>query len=136
MRSLAKLSEAVYTPGGTQKNSRRPESSVAKHTLRLLLEQLAVPPLAYVPLCRSSSPFRPVLRIPPRESSVFVTRARASALLCVEVERDTCAGRALDPASPTSADAGGTARPTRVACLAITALKQSSHDRAPRPPGM
>eukprot|EP00966_Prymnesium_polylepis_P246813 5707893-Prymnesium_polylepis.1 len=113
VRSLAKLSEAVYTPGGSAAprnrcrlrvpaadpaspallcmaggtaNARRPDAAAAKRRLRALLGELSTPPLAYVPLCRSSARFCPVLRIPPEEASVFVTRARASALLCVEVE--------------------------------------------------
>jgi phosphatidylinositol 4-kinase len=47
-----------------------------------------IPPLAYVPLCSSSEKFRRVVRIPPREVNVFVTRERASALLLVEVLAD------------------------------------------------
>ncbi|KAL1499635.1 hypothetical protein AB1Y20_011834 [Prymnesium parvum] len=86
VRSLAQLSEAVYTPVGTQ-NARRPEPATARRQLRALLDTFSLPPLAYVPLCRSSSLFRPILRIPSSEATVIVTRARASALLCAEVYR-------------------------------------------------
>ena len=89
VRSLAQLSEAVYTPGSSSTSvpGKRPTAAVAKAQLRSLLSSLKLPPLAYVPLGPSSSPFCPVLRIPASESSVFVTRERASVLLCVEVER-------------------------------------------------
>eukprot|EP00965_Chrysotila_dentata_P250550 6209516-Pleurochrysis_carterae.AAC.3 len=71
--------------------SRRPEASAAKSRLRQLLSELRIPPLAYVPLTRSSHLFRHVVRISPDEVGVFVTRERASALLCIEVCADALA---------------------------------------------
>jgi hypothetical protein len=42
----------------------------------------------YVPLVGSSSPLRPVCRVLPHEGNVFLTRARASALVCLETAAD------------------------------------------------
>ena len=87
VRSLAQLSEAVYTPGSTQAGV-RPPSSVARERLVSLLSQFKLPSLAYLPVVRSSAVFCEVVRIPAEEVNVFVTRARASVMLPVEVVRD------------------------------------------------
>ena len=57
--------------------------------LEVLLRELRPPPLTYLPLCRSSDVFCPVVRLPRGETHVFVTRERASVLLCAEVVRDS-----------------------------------------------
>lgn len=89
VRSLAALSEELYTPrSGVPVIERRPETAAARQKLRTLVAGMFIPPLAYVPLCSSSEKFRRVVRIPPREVGVFVTRERASALLLVEVLAD------------------------------------------------
>jgi phosphatidylinositol 4-kinase len=89
VRSLAALSEELYTPrSGVPVIERRPEAAAARQKLRTLVAGMFIPPLAYVPLCSSSEKFRRVVRIPPREVGVFVTRERASALLLVEVQAD------------------------------------------------
>lgn len=87
VRALAALSEALYTPGGTGlANAKQPQPAEAKRRLERMLAVLRaeVQPLAYVPLCSSSSVFAPVARLPEGEASVFVTRARASVLLHIE----------------------------------------------------
>ena len=88
VRALAMVSEALYTPGSTGKAGVRPLPSEASERLQALLEELRPPPLAYVPLCRSSGRLSPVCRVLPDEGSVFLTRARASALVCLEVSSD------------------------------------------------
>ena len=90
MRALAALSEALYTPGGTGlgTNALQPQPAAARRKLEAMLHVLRdeVQPLAYVPLSRSSDVFAPVVRIPAGEASVFVTRARASVRLGLELE--------------------------------------------------
>jgi len=88
VRTLARLSEAVFTPGAAGLSGVRPLGDEATMRLEALLKDVRLPPLAYVPLCRSSEPLRPVTRISPCEGSVFVTRARASVLLMLEVVSD------------------------------------------------
>ena len=88
VRTLARLSEAVFTPGAAGLSGVRPLGDEAIMRLEALLKNVRLPPLAYVPLCRSSEPLRPVTRITPCEGSVFVTRARASVLLMLEVVSD------------------------------------------------
>ena len=89
-RSLAAVSEAIYTPkmhGG--EDTERPDRASAMARLEVLLRELRPPPLTYLPLCRSSDVFCPVVRLPRGETHVFVTRERASVLLCAEVVRDS-----------------------------------------------
>ena len=88
VRSLAMVSEALFTPGAPGSSGIRPEADEATARLRALLEELRPPPLAYLPLCASSGPLMPVCRVLPDEGSVFLTRARASALVCLEVMAD------------------------------------------------
>ncbi len=86
VHSLAKLSEALYTPGSSSSTTNvRPDARAAKARAEQLLADVSTPPLCYLPLCRSSDPLRPVLRIAPGEAAVFPTRARCSVMLCVEV---------------------------------------------------
>ena len=88
VRALAMVSEALYTPGSSGSAGMRPTPSEAKERLRELLEELRPPPMAYVPLCHSSGRLAPVCRVLSTEGSVFLTRERASALVCCEVTSD------------------------------------------------
>ena len=91
------------------------------------------------PTCRSVAPPRPSAQCfaSRRENRQYSSRGHAPPLCSASKSSATRAPAALSiPRRPRPADGGGTARPSRLACLALTALKQSSHDRDLRPPAM
>ena len=67
VHSLARISEAVFTPGAPGPSGVKPDAAEAKARLGRQLATLRTPPLAYVPLCKSSAPLRRVVRIPADE---------------------------------------------------------------------
>ena len=97
-----------------------------------------MPPLAYVPLCSSSDPFRPVVRIPPDEVGVFVTRERASALLLVEVVADRRRRRLSQLFEAVRAERSGTTfdalRQRQPTWLDQLMRRSDAEDESPPPP--
>ena len=86
VRALAMVSEALYTPGAAA--ARDAPGAVGAKAASRAPEELRPPPMAYVPLCHSSGRLAPVCRVLSTEGSVFLTRERASALVCCEVTSD------------------------------------------------
>ena len=85
VRSLAMASEALYTPGAIGCSGVRPGSQEAAARLRALLVELRPPPLAYLPLCAPLGRLTVVCHVLSSAGHVFLTRERASALVCLEV---------------------------------------------------
>jgi len=64
------------------------DTSERKTKLREKLAKLDIPGCVYVPLCKSTDPWRRVLSVVPEESTAFSTRERCPCLICFEVTDD------------------------------------------------
>ncbi|CAM9845185.1 unnamed protein product [Discosporangium mesarthrocarpum] len=65
--------------------------------LEELLQQTSIPACSYLPLCKSTDPFRKVIRPTPNEAKAFSTKERCPALVTFE----TCEQRQAEPGEDT-----------------------------------
>lgn len=72
------------------------EKPCRKDVLQKAMEKLVVPAFCYLPLCKSTDPWRYILQALPEEGHAFTTKARVPALMFFEVEEHP---EAMDVAS-------------------------------------
>ncbi|CAM9149316.1 unnamed protein product, partial [Phaeothamnion confervicola] len=82
------------------------DRSVRTVELEKHIKDLQIPSLCYLPLCKSTDPFKKVLRIPPGEAKAFSTKARCPALVTFETALQWVDGGAPQMRGPSGSISG------------------------------